>query len=150
MIGNAFKASATIVALQIAFGAATYAVTGRIRDAIMVGLLVAIVADFVVSGVGLFGTVPVKDAAAAAGATASTLFFAALFRNGDPLIFAAVAVVAVLGSLVWTSVEMRKRGRRVEQAYFAAILPLGIGTVLGGAFLLLRRLCRLRRSCAAA
>lgn len=141
---HTWKTSTVITVLQAIFGGIMYVTTGNVRDVIMVVTAVAMAADVIITELGL-GDWITRRTGTIASITAIAVYVAMLIRNGDPVFFGCAVLAAVLLPAVFARLLFAWQGVPISRAEFAAMLPLGLGTVLGGAVLLWKKFCAQRR-----
>ena len=129
-----WKVSSTVLLLQAVTGLVVYEIT---RDAALAGVFVAFITCGVVFVAAFRVSLTVLFVAlAAALATALYVMIATLMLSAFFIGFAGV-FIAVHGA----AVEQKKQGAKEPTPFlFLAAMPLGIGTILGGAILLARKL----------
>lgn len=137
---NCWKWSTTIFWVQLAYFASTYSDNG---DFVLAAITAAKATVTHASVFVIFAPAPARAAAFAAAAAAmlTEAIIAIIIGAPDVLVWIAVAVFLVL-TIVTTVIAGVVAEKEKEHPFpcFVSILPLGIGTVLGGAVLLSRTL----------
>ncbi len=139
-----WKAS-TIAAIAVAIAAAAaYAAGGDIAGPMVAGLFAALIVFFVA-----FATTDYVTTTGTAVTAASSLAIFLVFRQTTMiygalptwLLLTPILVIGVLGTLVLSVVNAKDDGAAESYLELAvAVLPFGVGTVLGGLILVVRRI----------